>query len=219
MRNRHRVQRVQGSPTFPCTPRVADGEQQRAIRFKNRLAGWTGWTLGRSTNGIRSCAPERQKPATAMRITPDKKASYRAQPIGRRSSMSDLITTKPPGLPSAERRERMAQQARASKAERTWRAYGSDWRIWEAWAAANGVDRIAGRPPARRGVPVRHDRHAQAQHGAPLSGEHLGQSYAQGPRASSASTPRSRRSCAVPRAGRRCRAECGRCSPSRSGRS
>jgi hypothetical protein len=29
--------------------------------------------------------------------------------------MSDLVTTKPAGLPSAERRERMAQQARAGK--------------------------------------------------------------------------------------------------------
>jgi integrase len=53
--------------------------------------------------------------------------------------MSDLVTTNPASLPSAERRERMAQQARASKAERTWRAYGSDWRVWEAWAMANGA--------------------------------------------------------------------------------
>jgi hypothetical protein len=46
--------------------------------------------------------------------------------------MSDLVTTKPAGLPQGERPERMAQQARASKAERTWRAYGSDWLIREA---------------------------------------------------------------------------------------
>ena len=60
--------------------------------------------------------------------------------------MSDLIITKPPGLPSAERRERMAQQARASKAERTWHAYGCDWRIWEAWAAANGATAMPADP-------------------------------------------------------------------------
>src|SRR5262245_15973200 len=60
--------------------------------------------------------------------------------------MNDLATTKPIGLPSAERRERMAQQVRASKAERTWRAYGSDWQIWEAWASANGVPAIPADP-------------------------------------------------------------------------
>src|SRR5262245_51012749 len=60
--------------------------------------------------------------------------------------MSDLVTTKPICLPSAERRERMAQQARASKAERTWRAYGSDWRVWEAWAVANGAEAMPADP-------------------------------------------------------------------------
>jgi integrase len=60
--------------------------------------------------------------------------------------MNNLVTIKPIGLPSAERRERMAQQARASKAERTWRAYGSDWQIWEAWASANGVPAMPADP-------------------------------------------------------------------------
>ena len=60
--------------------------------------------------------------------------------------MSNLITARPPSVPSAERHERMAQQARASKAERTWRAYGSDWRIWEVWAAASGATAMPADP-------------------------------------------------------------------------
>jgi hypothetical protein len=48
--------------------------------------------------------------------------------------MSEIVTTKPVGLPSAERRGAHGRAGAREQGGPTWRAYGSDWQIWQQTA-------------------------------------------------------------------------------------